>query len=272
MFVGAGAADDRIFQGRPSPAAMKSHRNMSLFSATQLVPEGFPSLDFHETFDQMSSSHSADGPSVFDQAEGHDNDDPSQFTASSPGAQSGYNLMPPPPNVTLSNAERLVERLFSVDHLDLIIRHQPAFGRFTSFLNQYRPRSAPTLVRYLETRKAMAAVDYANAIAVELTAPNRRSSSSTMAAHISSKFEARSRRAVEDLITDALPAYVTHRLTQVVTEFLVKEITGNSPPLHRHLAEGLAEVYCLTDPSLPDNPIVYASEGEWKRSYCESLR
>ncbi|KAK7703574.1 hypothetical protein SLS57_010860 [Botryosphaeria dothidea] len=30
--------------------------------------------------------------------------------------------------------------------------------------------------------------------------------------------------------------------------------------MNRHLAEGLAEVYCLTDPSLPDNPIVYASE------------
>ncbi|KAH7046797.1 hypothetical protein B0J12DRAFT_576288 [Macrophomina phaseolina] len=210
--------------------------------------------------DRVSSSLSADGPSVFDNTEGRENGEPTQSTASSPGALSGYDLMPPPPNITLANAERLADRLFSADHLNLILRHQPAFARFTAFLNQYRPRSAPTLVRYLETRKAMAAIDYANAIAVEMTAPNKRSSSSGLAAHLSSGFEARSRRAVEELITDALPAYITHRLTQIVTELLIKEITGSSAPMNRHLAEGLAEVYCLTDPSLPDNPIVYASE------------
>ena len=66
---------------------------------------------------------------------------------------------------------------------------------------------------------------------------------------------------VESLLEDALPAYVTHRLTQLVTESLVKEITGNNAPIMRELIPSLAEVYCITDPSLPDNPIVYASEG-----------
>ena len=66
---------------------------------------------------------------------------------------------------------------------------------------------------------------------------------------------------VQELVDDALPAYITHRLVTVVTDSLVKEITGNNAPIMRELIPSLAEVYCITDPSIPDNPIVYASEG-----------
>lgn len=81
------------------------------------------------------------------------------------------------------------------------------------------------------------------------------------AAVLDRNFEAKSLRASDALVSEALPGYVTHRLVQIVTECLVKEITGNNSPIMRELVVGLAEVYCLTDPSLPDNPIVYASEG-----------
>jgi hypothetical protein len=67
---------------------------------------------------------------------------------------------------------------------------------------------------------------------------------------------------VQELVDDALPAYLTHRLVQIVTDSLVKEITGNIAPVLRDLIPSLAEVYCISDPSLPDNPIVYASEGD----------
>lgn len=43
-----------------------------------------------------------------------------------------------------------------------------------------------------------------------------------------------------------------------------QEITGQGTPVMRELVNGLAEVYCLSDPSLPDNPIVYASEEFYK--------
>ncbi|KAL1633686.1 hypothetical protein SLS58_010988 [Diplodia intermedia] len=227
---------------------------MSAFSATQLVPETFQALDFpdgNEPGEGLSSSVSANIPSIFDQADGNENGE---------APHCGYDLMPPPPNLSSANAEHLADRLFSADHLNLILRHQPAFSKFTKFLNKYRPRSAPTLVRYLETRKAKAAIEYANSIALEMTAPEKRSSASALAAHISNRFETRSQRAAEELINDALPAYITNSLTQLVTELLVKDITGTSAPMNRHLAEGLAEVYCLGDPSLPDSPVIYASE------------
>lgn len=53
-------------------------------------------------------------------------------------------------------------------------------------------------------------------------------------------------------------------MVRVVTDCLVKEITDCSAPITRELVEGLAEAYCLTDPSLPDSPIVYASEEFYK--------
>lgn len=42
---------------------------------------------------------------------------------------------------------------------------------------------------------------------------------------------------------------------------VLKLYAGTLAPHLREASEGLAEVFCLTDPSRPDNPIVFASEG-----------
>ena len=182
----------------------------------------------------------------------------------STGELGAYDLAPPPPIVSDSNAEYLSERLFSADHLSIILKDPMHFHQFRNFLNQYRPQSIPTLVQYLESHKALTAVRYANNIANNLAdqiSSQSRKSSKSEAAVVDAKFETFSKRSLEELVNDALPAYVTYRMVSVVTECLVKEITGNNTPLMRDLVQGLAEVYCLSDPSLPDNPIVFASEG-----------
>ncbi|KAF2088838.1 hypothetical protein K490DRAFT_38460 [Saccharata proteae CBS 121410] len=208
----------------------------------------------------MSSVESAEPPSIFDEIAEEDDDynDHTQATSSSPGSGNGFDLRPPAPPKHILNTEALAERLFSVDHLNLILRTQSTYQSFTTFVNQYRPHSAPTLVRYLETQKALSAIEYANSIAEQLGTSKRIACAT--AATVDKKFEIRSKRALEELLTDALPAYITHRLTQVVTECLVKEVTGTNAPILRELVQGLAEVYCMADPSLPDCPIVYASE------------
>ncbi|KAF2706900.1 hypothetical protein K504DRAFT_447769 [Pleomassaria siparia CBS 279.74] len=177
----------------------------------------------------------------------------------STGELSAYDLAPPPPTTTSSNAELIAERLFSVDHLILILKDPVHFQQFRNFLNLYRPQSVPTLVQYLESHKALTAIRYANALADQISLHSHRSPSSEAAA-VDAKFESFSRHSIEELVNDALPAYITYRMVNVVTECLVKEITGNNTPLMRDLVQGLAEVYCLSDPSLPDNPIVFASE------------
>ncbi|KAK8167014.1 PAS domain-containing protein [Phyllosticta citrichinensis] len=203
-----------------------------------------------------SSDPSADPPSIFDA----DDNDPDASSSASSRTSNSFDLMPPPPNVTLTNAEVLSIRLFSTDHLNLIIHHQSLFSQFIAFLNEYRPNHAPTLIRYLETLKAAAAVDYANAIARQIVGPEKSSSATLVAATLSNKLGSGSRRVAEQLVNEALPAYITFRLTNVVTELLINEIIGCHGGT-RNLVSGLAEAYCLTDPSRPGNPIVYASEG-----------
>jgi hypothetical protein len=63
------------------------------------------------------------------------------------------------------------------------------------------------------------------------------------------------------MVQNDLPAYITHVYIQTVSLSITRRIIGTLPPHLREASEGLAEVFCLTDPSRPDNPIVFASEG-----------
>lgn len=177
-----------------------------------------------------------------------------------------FDLKPPPPNSKVKNIDTLSEQLFSGDHLRVILKDPSFFLRFTAFLNRYRPHSASILVRYLEAQKAMKAVEYANALAETLRPTPGEPSGPCPAASIDPRFEARSKRSFESLINEALPAYITNCLTKVVTESMVKEITGQGMPVMRELVGGLAEVFCLADPSIKDCPIVYASEEFYRTS------
>ena len=209
----------------------------------------------------MSRAGTASPPSVFDDS-GVERD---QYTEPTTALNSGtdepgaYDLKPPPPSVSHTNVESLAVRFFSVDHLDVILRDPNLSARFSRFLNQYRSSHAPILTQYFEAKKAATAIEYANAVAEHMSTPQGHPP--YVAATLDERFEARMRGTVEDLVEEALPAYMTHRLVQIVTESLVKEVTGNNAPIMRELIPSLAEVYCITDPSLPDNPIVYASQG-----------
>ena len=174
-----------------------------------------------------------------------------------------FDLRPPPPNKPVKMLDLLSERLFSAEHLETILRDPAFFLRFTTFINRYKPSSAPILVRYLEAQKAMKAVEYANALAESIKPlPGEHSSQSPCAAAaIDARFEGRAKRALDNLVHDALPAFITYGLVKVVTETIVREITGTAMPVMRELVAGSAEVFCLSDPNQKDNPIVYASEG-----------
>lgn len=51
-----------------------------------------------------------------------------------------------------------------------------------------------------------------------------------------------------------------------VTDCVARDITGDTVPAIADLVGSLADVYCLTDPSRKDNPIIYASEGDWNQT------
>lgn len=213
--------------------------------------EGFPRPPSHPSSPvNDSSSHREGSPEdKYGMAYGH-------------GSQN-FDLRPPPPNTTVKFIDSLAELLFSGDHMKVILRDPSFFLRFTAFLNRYKPHSAPGLVRYLEAQKAMKAVEYANSLAraIKSLPGEPPMETSCPAASIDPRFEARAKKDFDILLTEALPAYITHSLVKVVTESMVREMTGTTLPLMRELVGGLSEVFCLSDPSIKDNPIVYASEG-----------
>ena len=214
------------------------------------------------TVDMNGQSQNSDAPLPPLPKTSEGNEEPSSW--SPPIHNQDFDLAPPPPNRDLTTIDGLSERLFSEDHLYLILRDPTHFMRFTSFVNRQRPQTAPMLKRYLETQKAIKAIEYANAVAQTIQAlPQDHSGFVPCAAGmLDGRFEARSKRAFEALVNDGLSSYVTRVLVDAVTDTMVKEITGNTIPVMRELVGGLAEVFCLTDPSIKDNPIVYASDGK----------
>ena len=155
------------------------------------------------------------------------------------------------------------EQLFSKEHLQVIFGDAVLLQRFTNFLCTSRPKSIPLLVYYLDATKALKAISYSNAIVEALEPLEGHEFSSTGAdATLNKCLRDKADAAFEAIARDDLPAYITHTWIQTVSVSMKRRITGSMPAHLRDMSEGLAEVFCLTDPSRHDNPIVFASEGE----------
>lgn len=158
--------------------------------------------------------------------------------------------------------EKRSQALFSREHLQVIFKDSSLLFKFTAFLTTQRPESLPILVHYLDTLKAMRAIHYANAIAEGLDSIKGHAfTSQPVDSTVNASLEQRAKSAFDVLVRDDLPAYITFMYIQVVSLSISKRVTGSLAPHLREASEGLAEVFCLTDPSRPDNPIVFASEG-----------
>ena len=214
------------------------------------------------TLEENRNEDTPDSPAVNIQSENPDPEQQHGLERRQSDNALNFDLKPPPPNTKVKHIDTLCERLFSGEHLRVILKDPTFFLRFTAFLNRYKPKAAPVLVSYLEAQKALKAIEYANALAESLRLQHggHKQSSPIVAASIDPEFEAGINQYFDSLVNETLPAYVTHILTKVVTETMVREITGQGMPLMRDMVGGLAEVFCLADPSLKDCPIVYASE------------
>lgn len=155
--------------------------------------------------------------------------------------------------------EQRAELLFSSRHLQAIFDDPAHLHRFSNFLYQNRPASVPLLTYYLEALKALRAIEYSNAVLRKLEPLSSFDfTHEYFQARPTSNLElqAKADTAFEVLVREDLPMYITHVWIQTVTVSIRHRIRGTSS----HSSEGLAEVFCLTDPSRPDNPIVFMSE------------
>jgi hypothetical protein len=166
--------------------------------------------------------------------------------------------------------ERSSQALFSKEHLQVIFADPALLLQFTTFLGAHKPRSVPILVHYLDSLKSLRAIHYANAICEGLDpVVGLDFTQNQVKPTVNHALEARATAAFDVLAMDELPAFITHQYIQIVSASITARITGSLPPHLREASEGLAEVFCLTDPSRKDNPIVFASEGSLLLILCD---
>ena len=173
-----------------------------------------------------------------------------------------YDLAAPPSRESAQHSlESSSEALFSREHLQVIFADPTLLLKFTAFLSASRPQSVPLLIYYLDALKAIRAINYANAICEsldpleghEFTAHQHRQT-------VNTELQEKAGKAFDVLAREDLPAYVTFTYIGIVSATIRQRVCGSLAPHLRDTSEGLAEVFCLTDPSRADNPIVFASE------------
>ena len=121
----------------------------------------------------------------------------------------------------------------------------------------------PVLIYYLDALKALKALAYANAIIEGLESiPGHIFTDSPIEPTINSALREKASKAFDVLVQEDLPAYITETYIRIVSLSVTRRITGTLASHLREASEGLAEVFCLSDPSRPDNPIVLASQGK----------
>ena len=158
--------------------------------------------------------------------------------------------------------EKRSELLFSREHLQLILADPALSLKFTGFLRTYRPDSVPILAYYLDAVKALKTIKYAEAIIKGLEPiPGHAFTSEANSATMAWVLEDKADRALDVLVKDDVPAFIAYVYVRTVDVALVDRVTGKEDPGSRGIADGLAEVFVLSDPSRPDNPIVFTSEG-----------
>lgn len=182
-----------------------------------------------------------------------------------------FDLIVPTRPVGVYSLERRSELLFSTEHMRVIFADPIFLTRFTSFVAMYRPRSSTALLNYaLDSVKAIRAMDWMNDIISKSLRPEGKPQHSFFTGALpeltaNESLRRKAAAAMEALARDELPAYITHVWTDIVEVSMKRKITGSMPAHLRDMSEGLAEVFCISDPSRPDNPIVFASEGESNR-------
>jgi hypothetical protein len=167
----------------------------------------------------------------------------------------------------LHKLERLTDVMFGEEHMLSILNNPRYLARFREFLIEERPRSISTLTYYLNAAKALKAIEYANALvrlSTDIPPPSVRivqESNDAVGITVNKVLEQRVADALRALTAEELPAFITSRCITITSKIVEERVRGTLPLKFRETSNALAEVFCLTDPSRPDNPIIFASEG-----------
>lgn len=271
MHVPTPASSHQRERSRPRHTTSRKPSMSGMTSSTPTTPERTPARAYgsgdrssaDSVFSQETSATSTLSLPPL-QSKGPDNSDAQGLEPVLEDDPRSFDLVAPlqdDQHVGVYAMERRSEQMFSSAHLQVVFDDPKLLLKFTGFLNTHRPQSIPILIYYLDALKALRAIHYANAIAEALDPiKGYRFTDESAKPTGNSILEQKANQAFEVLVREDLPAYITHTWIKVVSVSIQRRITGTLAPHLREASEGLAEVFCLTDPSRPDNPIVFASE------------
>lgn len=157
--------------------------------------------------------------------------------------------------------------MFCSDHMLTILDNPRYLSRFREFLAQERPNSLLTLTYYLNASKSVKAIEYANALvrlAVDVPTIGIETAQQPVGPTVNMALEKRVQAALDALTAEELPAFITSSCINITSKVVEERVRGTLPEKFQGTADALAEVFCLTDPSRPDNPIIFASGGTFK--------
>lgn len=164
----------------------------------------------------------------------------------------------------LHKLEKVADVMFSSDHMLTILNNSQYLAQFRDFLIEERPRSMATMIYYLNAKKASRALGYANALvrlSVDVPPPAVKVGEDSVGATTNKILEQRLEDALHALTSEELPAFITSRCISITSKIVAERVRGTLPMKFQGTSDALAEVFCLTDPSRPDNPIIFSSEG-----------
>ncbi|KAK4508718.1 hypothetical protein PRZ48_002457 [Zasmidium cellare] len=209
---------------------------------------------------------SADRSDVLE-TELHVVDDPNSWDVINPNTRT-----PQQWDQQLYSLERRAEELYSADHLHVILEDTEFHTKFSTFLRKYRPWRLPLLDYYWDALKALRALEYHNSLTrllLQKTPPGL---------HIggieppklttNTQLQEGAQAAFEELLREDLHWYIANTYIDIVGAVMQSRITGTLPAPLREASHGLAEVFCITDPTRRDNPIILASPAFTRHSGC----
>ncbi|KAJ6009860.1 PAS-associated [Penicillium canescens] len=184
--------------------------------------------------------------------------------------EQSYNLVAPYEGdaAPLHSLERQADLMFCSEHMLAILNNPRYLARFREFLHQERPGSLSTLTYYLNACKSLKAIEYANALvrlAIDVPTAGVETAEQPVGPTVTTALEARVQAALDALTAEELPAFITSTCISITSRVVEERVRGTLPDKFQGTADALAEVFCLTDPSRPDNPIIFAS-GEFHRT------
>lgn len=180
--------------------------------------------------------------------------------------EASYDLVAPyeGDGAPLHSLERQADLMFCADHMLTILNNPRYLSQFRDFLAQERPGSLSTLTYYLNASKSVKAIGYANALvrlAVDVPTKGIETAQRPVGLTVNKELEKRVQVALEALTAEELPAFITSVCINITSKVVEERVRGTLPEKFQGTADALAEVFCLTDPSRPDNPIIFASGG-----------